>query len=209
MRKRLSRKPEAGRASELPAVGRELVEQRGIIGRIDDYADVRMILCRGAHQGRSADVNILDGIVERAARSGHGLSKRIEIDHHQIDRWNRVLGERGHVLEGIAASENRAMDSGVQGLDATVEHLRESGVVGDFGDRQPGIHQRFRSAPGGDELDTHRVQTAREFHEACLIGDRQKRLGDRSGHRERFMKRCSRKARRERRVRGRKKLPCS
>ena len=145
-----------------------------------------MILCRGAHQRRSADVDILDGIVERAARSGHGLPKRVEIYHDQIDRWNRVLGERGHMLEGIAASENGAMD---------FEHLRESGVVGDFGDPQPGIHQRFRSASGGDELDAHRVQAARKIQEACLVGDRQKRLGDRSGHRERVMKRCSRKAR--------------
>ena len=126
MRKRLcASRNRVALPSCLP-LARSSVEQRRIIGRLDHHAYVRMVLCRGADQGGTADVDILDRIVERAARPGNGLPKRIEIDHDQIDRGNCVLGERGHVLERIAARENRAMDLGMQGLHTRRRASRES-----------------------------------------------------------------------------------
>ena len=63
MRERLGREflphRNAGRALR----GRQIVEQRAVIAGIDDHGDVGVVLGRRPHHGRTADVDVLDGVV--------------------------------------------------------------------------------------------------------------------------------------------------
>ena len=66
MRERLGREllthDDVGRA----LVGGQLIEQAAIVARIHDHRDRCVILGRRAHHRRSADVDILDGILVAA-----------------------------------------------------------------------------------------------------------------------------------------------
>jgi hypothetical protein len=44
-------------------------------------------------------------------------------------------------------------------------------VLGDLGDRQAGVGQQLGGAAGGQQLDAQRMQRAREFDDAGLVGD--------------------------------------
>ena len=49
--------------------------------------------------------------------------------------------------------EEAAVDLGVEGLDAAVEHLGEAGEVADVGDLQAGVAEGLGGATGGDQFD--------------------------------------------------------
>ncbi len=53
---------------------------------------------------------------------GDGLLELVQVDDDQIDQLNAVLSRLLHVLLGIAAGQQRAMNLGVQGLNAAVHH---------------------------------------------------------------------------------------
>ena len=179
VRERLLREREARRGRERPAARAHLLEQRGVVRRIDDDADVRMILRRRAHHRGPADVDVFDRVVERAAGLCHRLAERIKVDDDEIDGRNVVAAQRRDMRRQIASREDSAVHLGMQRLHATVEHFGKAGVGGDLGDRQPGVGQRFRGAAGGQELDAERREAAREIDQAGLVGDRQQCLGDR------------------------------
>ena len=44
-----------------------------------------------ANHGWTADINILDGVFERAVWIGDGGFEGVEVDHNQIDAIDRVL----------------------------------------------------------------------------------------------------------------------
>jgi hypothetical protein len=95
-------------------------------------------------------------------------AERVEVHHHQVDggmpcaamAWPGAPAGRG-------GCEDAAVHLRVQGLDAAVEHFREAGVVGDFGDRQAGFAQHLGGAAGGQELDAERGQGAGEVDDAA------------------------------------------
>jgi hypothetical protein len=88
-----------------------------------DHAHVLPVLGGGAHHGGAADVDVLDGVGQRAAGLGHGGFKRVEVDHQQVDGLDAVFLQRGHVLGQVAAGQQAAVHHGVQGLDAAVQHF--------------------------------------------------------------------------------------
>ena len=178
VRERLLRQPEARRRRERAAAFAKLGEQRRVVRRIDDDTDVRVILCRCAHQGRSADVDVLDGILQAAVWPGDRLAERIEIDDDQVDRWDAVLGERCAVRSDVAPGEDAGVHLGMQRLDAPVEHFRESRVGADLSDRQSRVGKRTSGAAGGEQTDAERRKAPREIDEPGLIRDRQQCLGD-------------------------------
>ena len=57
---------------------------------IDHDGDIAMVFCCRANHGWTADINILDGVFERAVRIGDGGFERVEIDHNQIDAIDRI-----------------------------------------------------------------------------------------------------------------------
>ncbi|MNN62550.1 hypothetical protein D3C81_1778620 [compost metagenome] len=137
-----------------------------------------MVLGRRAQHGRAADIDVLDRVRQRAVILGHGLLERIQVHHQQVDGGDIVLGQRGHVLGQVAARQDAAMDLRVQRLDAAVEHFREAGVVGHLRHGQAAVGQQLGGAAGGKQRDAERVQFAREFDDAGLVGNGKEGLLD-------------------------------
>ena len=50
-----------------------------------------MILGRGAHHGRATNINIFDGVLQRAVRAGNGGLEGIQIHDDQINSRDIVL----------------------------------------------------------------------------------------------------------------------
>ena len=73
------------------------------------------------------------------ARLSGRLLKGIEIHHNHVDGLDAVRGHRGLML-GVAANvEQPAVNLGVQGLDAAVEHLRKAGEFADVFNGEAGL----------------------------------------------------------------------
>ncbi len=149
MRERLPRQREARGIGQCARVGAQLGKQRRVVGRIDDDSDMAMILRRGAHHRRAADVDVLDRLIERAVGARHRRAKRVQVDDDQLDPGNIVPLQRVHVLGQIASCEDAAMHTRMQRLHAAVEHFRKACVVADLGHRQAGPGERLRGAAGG------------------------------------------------------------
>ena len=126
-----------------PTVGAQLVEHRLVVGRVDDDADVGVVLRRRPHHRRPADVDQLDaGIV----------GERVQVDDDEGDRLDAVLLEVAPVVGVVEVGEDAAVHLRVQGDDAVAEDRRQAGELGDVGDRQPGVGDR----PAVPPLDTSR-----------------------------------------------------
>ena len=63
------------------AVRLHFVEHHGVVGRIDDHGDVAMVLRSRAQHRRAADVDVLDGVFERAVIARDGLHERVQVHH--------------------------------------------------------------------------------------------------------------------------------
>ena len=120
-----------------------------------------MVFGGSPHHGRSADVDLLDGLIPAHIGLGDGGFKRVEIHHHQLDRGD-VLGLHVGLVGRVAgAAQDAAMDAWVQGFDATPQDFWGTGVLRHLGDRQPCIRQTFRGAAAGEQLE------AMAFHQGA------------------------------------------
>src|SRR4051794_18796556 len=73
----------------------QLVERGGVLLRGGDGGDIVKVLGGGADGGGTADVDVLDDLVRRAARPGHRGGERVEVADHQVDRLDTVLFQGG------------------------------------------------------------------------------------------------------------------
>ncbi len=107
----------------------QLVEHRVVgLGARDDRGE-GVVLGRGADHRRAADVDVLDDLRLTDAAPRHGRLERIEVDAHEVDLLDVVLGQRRDVL-GIGAHGQQArVQARMQRLDAAVHHLRKPGEV--------------------------------------------------------------------------------
>jgi hypothetical protein len=109
-----------------------------IVGGLDHHRHRVVVLGRGADHGRAADIDILDrGGKIGAARDR--LLERIEIGGQQVDRVDRVIGERPEMRLVLAHREQPAMDLRMQRFDPPIHHLRQAGDLGDIGHLDSGI----------------------------------------------------------------------
>ncbi len=178
---------EVGVVADRVAVGLHLGQHGGVVGRIDDHRHVAVVLGGRAQHGRAADVDVLDGIGQRAFILGDGLLERIQVHHQQVDGRDAVLGQRRHVFGQVAAGQDAAVHLRVQGLDAAVEHFREAGVVGHFRHGQAGLGEQLGGAAGGEELDARAVQRTGKVDDAGLVGNGKQSLLDHGGNAVRRM----------------------
>jgi len=72
-----------------------------------------------------------------------------------------------------AVGEDPRVQSRMQGLHATVEHLGKSRDVGHFEMRDTRLAQGRGRAARGDELDAVRGEPLREFDQSGLVPDAQ------------------------------------
>ena len=126
--------------------------------RIDDHRDAGMVLGRGAHHRRPADVDLLDALV--LAGSGlDGLGERVQVDDDELEGGDAELVERSEMLGLAGVGQQAGVHPGVQGLHPAVEHLGEAGDVLDRSHRNTAVGNGFRGRPGGHDGHTRVVQT--------------------------------------------------
>ncbi len=131
----------------------QLLEHTGVIGGIDDGRHALVVLgCRSQHR-RSADVDVLDRVVEAAVRICDSALERVEVDRQYFDRVDPMLGQRLHMRWIGPTRQQPGMDARVERLDAPVEHLGKAGVVGDLRDRDAGVSQQPRRAAGRKDVE--------------------------------------------------------
>jgi len=138
--------------------------------RVGDDGDEGVVLGRGADHGRAADVDVLDGVFQGTAGFGDGGDERVQVDADQVDVTDAVLLHGGHMLGQVAPAQDAAVDLGVQGLHAAVQHLGEAGVVRHVDHRQAGVPDGLGGAAGGEHLDPRLAERAGEVEEAGLVG---------------------------------------
>jgi hypothetical protein len=62
-----------------------------------------MVLRGGADHRGTADVDVLDGVIDRRVLARDGLLERVQVDGEQVDRLDAVFAH-GHFV-GAAASQ--------------------------------------------------------------------------------------------------------
>ncbi len=180
MREGFLRQVELGGGGHFALVGLHLGQHVGVVGRVGDDGDMRVVLGGGTHHGRPADVDVLDRVFQRAAGLGDGGRERVQVHHHQVDGRDVVLLQRGDMLGQVAARQDAGVHFRLQRLHAAIQHLGEAGVVGDFGDGDAVVGQQFGGAAGGEDLHAELVQSLGEFENAGLVRHADERLLD--GH---------------------------
>ena len=153
-----------------PAAPQHLQDYR-IVGRVHHRQNELVILGGGAKHRRSADIDILDGILERCASPRNRYLERIEIDRHQIDRHDLALAEGGHMLRQISSAQQGCVDQRVQGLDPPIEDLGEAGNLLHLQHRDVGGPQGGSRSAGGDDLPSELHQPLGEGHHPALVTD--------------------------------------
>ena len=111
-------------------------------------------------------------------RPGNRRFERIEVDHHQVDRLDRVL--RHHRIVSAAAAENAAMNLRVERFDPAIHHFRETRVLRDFATRQAGFLQRSMGVSRRQDFHTVLDERLREIDDAGFVGNAQQRPPDRT-----------------------------
>ena len=156
-----------------------LLDHPWVVSGIDDHRDAGVVFGRAAQHRWAADVDFLDRFCQRDVRLGDGFFERIEIHHHQIDRWNVIGLGLGDVRRIVAALQQSAVDFRVQGLQAAVEKLGRTRELGDVDHGQACLAQGHRGAAGGEQFHSHFVEFLGKFGQAGFIRDREKSAGDR------------------------------
>ena len=158
------------------AAGGEGLEEAVVVGRVGEHRDAGVVLRRRAQHGRSADVDVLDGVLVRAIGLRDRRFERVEVHHQQVDGFDAVLGHDRVI--GAGAAEQATVHFGVQGLDAAVHDLREAGDRRDVGDGETGLAQGLRRAAGGEQDHALRRERLRQRQQAGLVGNGQQGPAD-------------------------------
>ena len=159
------------------ATGLEVFQDAGVVAGIDHDGHVFMVLGRRAHHGRAADIDVFDGGRQVATWLVDGGFERVEVNGHQVDRLDAVLGHDGVV--DAATAEDAAVDFRVQGLDATVHHFCETGVVRDFYCGHAVVLQQFEGPARGEDFHTQGFQLPGKFEDPGLVGNTDQGTADR------------------------------
>ena len=130
-----------------------------------------MVLGRRADHRRPADVDLLDGLVERYARLADRGFEGVEIDDHEFEGEDAVLGQGPHVLGVVVPAEDAAVDLGMQRLQPPVHHLGKARVVRNVADRDAFGFQVFAGSAGAEDLHAGGGQSAGEIGQPLLIAD--------------------------------------
>ena len=150
-----------------------------VVGRVGDDGDARGVLGGRAQHGRTTDIDVLDGVREGDLGVGDGLLELVQVDDDQVNQLNAVLSGLLHVLLGIAAGKQRAVNLGVQRLNAAVHHLGIARELLDGGYGNARVLDGTSRATRRDDLDAKVVnQRPCEIDDTRLIGNRDQRACD-------------------------------
>jgi hypothetical protein len=173
----------------------DLGEHRAVVEGVHDDGHALVVLRRGAHHGRAADVDVLDGVLEGAAGLRDRGGERIEIHRDEVNRVDAVLGHHGVVH--AAPAEQPAVDLRVQRLDASIHDFGEACHGSDVDDLDAVLAQQRGGAARGQDRDAAAAQRVREFEQAFLVRDAEQCPADGVAHcrgpvSRRFRRKCRR-----------------
>ena len=135
MCKYLNRQVKAGIETDFASIGLHLSQHTLVIRGVANHDHIFMIFSRRAQHRGATDIDILDGVFQRAIVFGDRLLEGVQIHDHHVDGWNIVLRQRIHMLRQVAPRQDTAMNFRVQGFDTPIQHFRKAGVIRHFGHR--------------------------------------------------------------------------
>ncbi len=174
--KHFHRQIETGGVADRAVLRPHFAQHPRIVAGVHHDRDRRMILGRRPQHGRSANIDVFNGVRQGAIGLGDRGFKWIEVDHQQVDGRNTVLHHRRVVL--TAPAQQTAVNPGMQGLEATVHHLREAGVIGDLNHGNAAVVQQLGGAAGGEQFHAQFMQGAGEVDDAGLVGNAEQSAAD-------------------------------
>ena len=124
----------------------QVVEHGVVVIRANDDRNTIVVLRCGADHGRSADIDILDGLINGRVFTGDGLFERIQVDDQKIDRLDAVLFHNR--LIRTAATEQSAVDEWMQRLDAAVHDFRKARLLRHLDNLETGVTKLAAGAAG-------------------------------------------------------------
>jgi len=142
-----------------------------VVAGLGDDGYVLEVLGGGADHGWAADIDVFDEMAEGDIGLRCSLFEGVEVDDDHVDGHDAVLGDGGFVLGFASDVEQAAVNSGVEGFDAAVEHFGEAGEVADVFDFEAGVAEGAGGAAGGDELHAEAGERLREGDETGFVGD--------------------------------------
>ncbi|TLD22845.1 hypothetical protein PspLS_07561 [Pyricularia sp. CBS 133598] len=162
----------AARLLDLAAV--ELLEELGVVGRVAQDGDARVVLCGGADQGDAANVDLLNGLGDGDVDLGDGVLEGVQVADDVVDLIDALLGKILLVRLEVAG-QDAGVHGRVEGLDPASQHL------GGLGDGRDVSGCRYRAEAGfPDHLGgTSRRKDANivldeafsQIQESCLVVD--------------------------------------
>ena len=158
----------AGSGRSTSPLGADLPEHGVVVGRVDDDGDAVVVLRRRPDHRRAADVDQVD--------AGIG-GERVEVDDHEVDRFDPVLGEIGAMRRIRRVGEDAAVHLRVKGHDAVTEDCREPGELGDVGDRHSAGRDLPRRAAARQHPPAGGMESLGEFGDSRLVVHGQQRGG--------------------------------
>jgi hypothetical protein len=155
------------------AAGLDLLGDRGVVGRVHNHRHAVVIFRRASQHRRPADVNVLNGVVQRDVRFGDRGLERVEIHHHEINGCDVVVLHGCFVLRVAPDVKQPAVDFRVQRLHPAIEHFRETGVLADVLYREARLPQGFSRSAGRNEFHPDGGQGLSERDQPVLVRNRQ------------------------------------
>ena len=112
---------------------------------------------------------MLYGVLHSHVRLGDRRCERVEVDAYQVYVADTVLRQLSAMALQVAAAQQGSVHFRVQGLDASVANLRESGYLADSNGLYSIAFQQFLSSSGCDDFPTEFHKSGGEFDYAVLV----------------------------------------
>ena len=141
----------------------------GIVRGLGDYRHVPVILGGGSNHGGAADVDHFDDLFPGGSRASRGGLEGVEVDDQQLDGLDPQIPQCRQVLRPVPAGQQRRVNLRVQGLDSSVEHLREARVLGNLRHGKSGLQKSPGGAPGGEEREPALHESPGQIHDTRLV----------------------------------------
>ena len=154
-----------------PTGGIELSKNLAVLLGAGGDRDIAMILRRGTHKTRSADIDLLHAVGPARSHSSSRRGEGVQVDDDQIKRNHPVFFDRIHVIITVADRQNAAKDFRMQRLHPPIHHLRKSGVLRDVTDIDARLLQVSPRATGAVDRHTGSLQSGAQIGQPKFVAD--------------------------------------
>ena len=148
---------------------RQSLRDPAIVAGVDHDDDVGEVLGRRTDHRRTANVDVLQGHIQRGIGTADRLDERIKIAHYEVDRTETVLGQLRGMVGQVAPRKDAGVDRRMQRLYTPIQHLREPRQVRHLLHRQTRVPERLVGPAGTHQADARFAQSTGEVLDAGLV----------------------------------------